>query len=85
MKGLARRGSVSGRPPPSSGQAAFFSDSANISTEAFAVKVDTKRLPVFLFSGLLNDCKGHKTHRFETGDTNQLRKTGNREVDVCQP
>jgi len=38
---------------------------------AFAVKVATKRLSVFPFSGLLKGCKGHKTHRFENGGTNQ--------------
>ena len=47
---------------------------------AFAVKVATKRLPVFPFSGLLKGCEGHKTHRFENGGTNQIRKTGKREV-----
>ena len=45
---------------------------------AFAVKVVPKRLPVFPFSGLLKGCKGHKTHRFENGGTNQIRKTGKR-------
>jgi hypothetical protein len=39
---------------------------------AFAVKVATKRLPVFPFSGLLKGSKGHKTHRFENGGTNQM-------------
>ena len=48
--------------------------------KAFAVKVATKRLPVFPFSGLLKGCKGHKRHRFENGGTNQIRKTGKREV-----
>ena len=52
---------------------------------AFAVKVVPKRLPVFPFSGLLKDCKGHKTHRFETGGRNQIRKTGKREVVLGQP
>ena len=47
---------------------------------AFAVKVVPKRLPVFPFSGLLKDCKGHKMHRFENGGTNQIRKTGNRRL-----
>ena len=52
---------------------------------AFAVKVEGKRLPVFPFSGLLNGCKGHKTHRFENDGTNQIRKTGRREVVFLQP
>jgi len=52
---------------------------------AFAVKVATKRLPASPFSGLLKGCKGHKTHRFENGGTNQVRKTGNREVVLLQP
>ena len=49
-------------------------------SRVFAVKVDSKRLPVFLFSGILKGCKGHKTHRFEIRGTDQLRKTGKREV-----
>ena len=52
---------------------------------AFEVKVVPKRLPVFPFSGLLKDCKGHKTHRFENGGTNQIRKTGKRDVVLGQP
>ena len=52
---------------------------------AFAVKVATKRLPVFLFSGPLKGCKDHKTHHFEKGGTNQIRKTGKREVVLLQP
>ena len=52
---------------------------------AFAVKVATKRLPVSPCSGLLKGCKGHKTHRFENGGTNQLRKAEEREVVLCQP
>ena len=52
---------------------------------AFAVKVAAKRLPVFPFSGLLKGCKGHETHRFENGGTNQIRKTGKREVVFLQP
>jgi hypothetical protein len=52
---------------------------------AFAVKVEGKRLPVFPFSGLLKGCKGHKTHRFENGGTDQIRKTGKREVVLLQP
>ena len=52
---------------------------------AFAVKVVPKRLPVFPFSGLLKGCKGHKTHRFENDGTNQIRKTGKREVVLVQP
>jgi hypothetical protein len=52
---------------------------------AFAVKVATKRLPVLPFSGLLKGCKGHKTHRFENGGKNQIRKTGKREVVLLQP
>ena len=52
---------------------------------AFAVKIAAKRLLVYLLSGLLKDCKGHKTHRFENGGTNQLRKTGKREAVLCQP
>jgi hypothetical protein len=40
------------------------------------------RFPV---SGLLKGCKGHKTHRFENGGTNQIRKTGKREVVLLQP
>ena len=52
---------------------------------AFAVKVIPKRLPVFLFSGLLKDFKGHKTHRFENGGTDQIRKTGKRDVVLGQP
>ena len=35
--------------------------------------------------GLLKGCKGHKTHRFENGGTNQIRKTGSREVVLLQP
>ena len=54
-------------------------------SRAFAVKVEGKRLPVSLFSGLLKGCKGHKTHRFENGGTNQIRKTGKREVVFLQP
>ena len=41
---------------------------------AIAVKVVRKRLPVSPFSGLLKGCKGHKTHRFENGGTNQTPK-----------
>jgi len=52
---------------------------------AFAVKVEGKRLPVSPFSGLLKGCKGHETHRFENGGTNQIRKTGKREVVFLQP
>jgi hypothetical protein len=52
---------------------------------AFAVKVEGKRLPVSPFSGLLKGCKGHKTHCFENGGTNQIRKTGKREVVFLQP
>ena len=47
-----------------------------------AAKGATKRLPVSPFSGLLKGCKGHKTHRFENGGTNQIRKSGKREVVV---
>ena len=54
-------------------------------TRAFAVKVAPKRLPVFPFSGLLKGCKGHQTHRFENGGTNQIRKMGKREVVLLQP
>ena len=54
-------------------------------TRAFTVKVEGKRLPVSPFSGLLKGCKGHKTHRFENCGTNQIRKTGKREVDFLQP
>jgi hypothetical protein len=56
-----------------------------VHARAFAVKVDTKRLPDFLFSGLFKDFQGHKTHRFENGGTNQLRKAGKREVFLSQP
>ena len=52
---------------------------------AFAVKVATKRLPDFPFSGLLKGWKGHNTHLFENGGTNQIRKTGKREVVLLQP
>ena len=52
---------------------------------AFAVKVATKRLPVFPFPRLLEGCKGHQTHRFENGGTNQIRKMGKREVVFLQP
>ena len=52
---------------------------------AFAVEVATNRLPVSPFYGLLNGCKGHKTHRFENGGTNQIRKTGKWEVVLLQP
>ena len=52
---------------------------------AFAVKVVRKRLSVSPFSGLLKGCKGHKTHRFENGGTNQIPKTGKREVVFHQP
>ena len=52
---------------------------------AFAVKVEGKRLPDFPFSGLLKGCKGHKTHRFENGCTNQIRKTWKRGVVFLQP
>ena len=47
---------------------------------AFAVMVHpslTSDFPVFR---LLKGFKGHKTHRFENGGTNQLRKPGKREV-----
>ena len=54
-------------------------------SRAFAVKVVPKRLPVFPFYGLLKGCKGHKTHLFENGGTNQIRKTGKREVVFLQP
>jgi len=47
--------------------------------------VATKRLPVFPFSRPLKGCKGHKTHRFENGGTNQIRKTGRREVVLLRP
>ena len=30
--------------------------------------------PTYHFSGFQKGCKGHKTHRFENGGTNQLRK-----------
>ena len=50
-----------------------------------AVKVDIKRLAVFIFSGLLKGCEGHKTHHFENRVTNQLRKTGKRKVVLCEP
>jgi hypothetical protein len=52
---------------------------------AFAVKVEGKRLPVFPFSGLLKGCTGHKTHRFENAGTNQIQKTGKREVVFLLP
>ena len=52
---------------------------------AFAVEVATERLPVVPFSGLLKGCKGHKTHRFENGGTNQIRKTGKRQVILLHP
>jgi len=52
---------------------------------AFAVKVEGKRLPVSPFSRLLKGCKGHETRRFEHGGTNQIRKTGKREVVSLQP
>ena len=55
------------------------------SSKAFAVKVASKRLSVFSFSGLSKGCKGHDTHRFENGGTNQIRKTGKREVVLLQP
>jgi hypothetical protein len=55
------------------------------SGRAFAVKVEGKRLPVSPFSGLLKGCKGRKTHRFENGGTNQIRKTGKQEVVFLQP
>ena len=54
------------------------------SGRAFAVKVVPKRFPVFPFSGLLKGCKGHKTHCFENGGTNQIRKTKQREVVLLQ-
>ena len=54
-------------------------------SRAFAVKVEGKRLPVSPFSRLLKGCKGHKTHRFENGGTNQIQKTGKREVVFLQP
>ena len=57
----------------------------SIIDRAIPVKVAAKRLPVFPFSGLLKGCKGHKTHRFENGATNQIRKTGKREVVLPQP
>ena len=56
-----------------------------LTVRAFAVKVEGKRLPVSPFSGLLKGCKDHKTHRFENGGTNQIRKTGKREVVFRQP
>ena len=34
---------------------------------------------------LLKDCKGHKTHRFENGGTNQIRKPKKRDVVLGQP
>jgi len=52
---------------------------------AIAVKVAAKRLPVSPFSGLVKGCKGHKMHRFENGGTNQIRKTGKREIVWLQP
>ena len=54
-------------------------------SRAFAVKVDSKRLPDFLFSGILKGRKGHNTHRCEIRGTNQLRKTGKQEVVLCRP
>jgi hypothetical protein len=57
----------------------------SICNTTFAVTVDAKGLPVFLFPGPLKGCKGHKTHRFENRGTNQLRKTGKQEVVLCQP
>jgi len=57
----------------------------SIYDRAFAVKVVRKRLPVSPFSGLLKGCKGHKTHRFENGGTNQVGKTGKQEVVFGQP
>ena len=52
---------------------------------AFAVKVATKRLPVSPFSRLLKGSKGHKTHRFENGGTDQILKTRKREDVLLQP
>ena len=52
---------------------------------AIPVKVAAKPLPVFPFSGLLEGCKSHKTHRFENGGTNQIRKKGKREAVLLQP
>jgi len=52
---------------------------------AFAVKVAPKRLSDLPFSGLVKGCKGHKTHRFENGGTNQIRKRRKREVVLLQP
>ena len=49
------------------------------------MKVAAKRIPVSPFSGLLKGCKGHKTHRFENGGTNQIQKSGKREVVLLQP
>ena len=54
-------------------------------SRAIPVKVAAKRLPVFPFSRPLKGCKGHNTHRFESGGTNQIRKTGKREVVFLQP
>ena len=57
----------------------------NKTRRAIPVKVAAKRLHVFPFSGLLKGCNSHKTHRFENGGANQIRKTGKREVVLLQP
>ena len=55
------------------------------SVRAFAVKVDTKRLPVFLFSGvdLYHDFRNDAF--CDLHNLLKVRKIGNREVVVCQP
>ena len=43
-------------------------------TEPLRWKLAPFRLPVFGFSRPVKGCKGHKTHRFEHGGTNQFSK-----------
>jgi len=52
---------------------------------AFAVKVDTKRLPVFLLSGV--DLYHHFRNDafYDLYNLVKVRKTGKREVVLCQP
>jgi hypothetical protein len=78
-------GSVPQRVIPCSCKSITPPKDPTFSDKAIAVKVAAKRLPVSPFSGLLKGCQGDKTHRFENGGTNQIRKTGKREVVLLQP
>ena len=57
--------------------------SSNI--ERLRYRLKENDFPISPFSGFFKGCKGHKTHRFENGGTNQVGNTGKREVVFGQP